>query len=87
MKGIAGRGRETPIQLRAELLQCMDGDVSATPARLSQRRCQWSERDLRRAITIAKRAGLRRFQVEITPQGSISLVVGASPRERRSARR
>ncbi|WAT17664.1 hypothetical protein OZN62_12205 [Aurantiacibacter sp. MUD11] len=82
MKGNAGRGRRTPIQLRAELLQFIEPEDNGRARPRGPYRRQWSERDLRRAIAIAKRAGLCRFRVEITPEGTISLVVGARPGRR-----
>jgi len=37
----------------------------------------WRERDLKRAIDMAQEAGLQSYRVEISPDGTISIVVGA----------
>lgn len=36
----------------------------------------WREHDLQRAIAVARRAGLKHYRVEITPDGAMTLVVG-----------
>ena len=40
------------------------------------RKTAWRETDLRRAITAAKKSGLRFYSVEVAPDGTISIVVG-----------
>lgn len=52
---------------------------AAPPAPATQtRHGHWSERDLRRAIAVVRRAGLKAFRVEIAPDGTISIVVGTA---------
>ncbi len=41
-----------------------------------RRRSGWRERDLKRAIGAAQKAGLIAYRVEIAPDGTISVVVG-----------
>jgi len=38
---------------------------------------RWSEADLERAIAVAEQAGLRAYRIEIAPDGTIAIVVGA----------
>lgn len=77
MAGKAGRGHAPSIQLRAEALQDWDADNGEQATAGRQRRGHWSERDLRRALGVARRAGLEDFRIEIAPDGTIALVVGA----------
>lgn len=37
---------------------------------------QWSEADVERAIAAAEQAGLGTYRVEISPDGTIAIVVG-----------
>lgn len=77
-----------PIQIRADALRHMDvpfamrgfpmmPDVAAIsetgPARSEQ---GWCEADLKRAIAAAEEAGLRAYRVEISPDGTITIIVG-----------
>lgn len=45
------------------------------PASAPTRRGAWRERDLRRALAVARCAKLRNYTVEIAPDGTISIVV------------
>ena len=40
---------------------------------------RWRQADLKRAIAAAEEAGLHSYRVEISPEGTISILVGASP--------
>ena len=40
-------------------------------------RARWQEADVERAIAAAEKAGLRDYRVEIGPDGTIAIVVGA----------
>ena len=57
-------------------------DLDKSSAKL--RRGHWRERDLQRAIAVAKRSGVTAYRVEIAPDGTISIVVGE--RDRKSSR-
>lgn len=48
------------------------------------RRGHWRERDLQRAIEVAKRSGVTAYRVELAPDGTIAIVVGQQ--DRRSGR-
>ncbi len=56
------------------------GMAQAEPpaARRGGRGGAWRERDLRRALAVARMAGLRDYRVEIAPDGTISIVVGGA---------
>jgi hypothetical protein len=48
-----------------------------------QRKPRWRQSDVKRAIVAAEQAGLRAYRVEVAPDGTISIVVGARlPRKR-----
>lgn len=51
-------------------------DAGAQPKR--KRRAQWRDADVGRAIAAAQEAGLESYRVDIAPDGTISIVVGAS---------
>ena len=51
-------------------------DDTPSPARPTGKG-SWRESDVRRAIGAAEKAGLHRYRVEIAPDGTISIVVGA----------
>lgn len=51
---------------------------AAFPADLavpSRKPGHWRERDLRRALVVARQAGLASYRVEVAPDGTISIVV------------
>lgn len=48
--------------------------AQAAPA--PAKRGAWRERDLRRALAVARCAKLRNYSVEIAPDGTISILVG-----------
>lgn len=81
-----------PIQIRAQLLRSQEfapqsgalaafaivpdvlGDAdNADPVQ----RGPWRQSDVKRAIAAAEQAGLESYRVEIAPDGTISIVVGA----------
>lgn len=41
-------------------------------------RAQWRQADVKRAIAAAEKAGLPSYRIEIAPDGTITIVVGAS---------
>ena len=87
------------LQIRAQFLRSVEalsdrddvsggGDESEHSADTRERtrlcrRGHWLERDLRRAIAAARRAGLERYRVEIAPDGTITIEVGLDDRKRR----
>ena len=90
MPNNAGPGAE--IQIRAQCLHGIDDSVnanafmgtavgrhiaSATRPKAKPGKCQWRERDLQRAIAVARRSKLLNYRVELAPDGTISIVVGA----------
>jgi len=40
------------------------------------RACHWRERDLQRAIAVARRSKLVNYRIELAPDGTIAIVVG-----------
>ena len=40
-------------------------------------KARWRQSDIKRAIAAAKQAGLETYRVEIAPDGTISIIVGA----------
>lgn len=40
-------------------------------------KARWRQSDVKRAIVAAEQAGLRAYRVEVAPDGTISIVVGA----------
>ena len=81
------------IQIRSQLLRRMPSapgsavlafpqmaDHAATEKCMGEgrRKALWREADVRRAISVAEEAGLLAYRVEIAPDGTISIVVGAS---------
>lgn len=87
--------RVAPLQIRSQHLAALAADragngvsaFSTIPIEAAQckvKRGHWRERDLRRAIEVARRAGLSDYRVEIAPDGTISIVVmDSKPRGRR----
>ncbi len=67
-QGRAG-GSGMPGFVMPEETPCQDG--AAEP--------RWTEADVERAIAAAERAGLPTYRVEIAPDGTIAIVVGAPP--------
>lgn len=66
------------LEIRADFLDAMasGNSLTKTEARLPRRRTRaWSEGHVRHAIAAARKAGLRNYRVEITPEGSIAIVV------------
>lgn len=87
----AHKGGAAPIQIRAQVLRerpsfpppgPMSGFAIAphpdapSPVKAGARKGNWREKDLERAIGAAKEAGLTSYRVEISPDGTISIVVG-----------
>lgn len=76
-----------PIQIKAQVLRdrqsstdkgsplgfVLPGDPPSEDAEP-----RWSEADVERAIAAAERAGLGAYRIEITPDGTIAIVVGNS---------
>lgn len=50
------------------------------------RRGHWREKDLQRAIGVAKRSGLSAYRVEIAPDGTIAIIVGQATPKRAGRR-
>ena len=86
-----GRG---PIQVRAQVLRDWQGSAEARALRRfvpmsdeaaergaheTRGRGAWRQADVRRAIAAAEKAGLPSYRVEIAPDGTITIVVGAPP--------
>lgn len=40
------------------------------------RRGSWRSRDVQRALAAARKAGIERYRVEISPDGTIAIIVG-----------
>lgn len=74
MAGKADGGLAPPFELRSGALRQLEKGCSCSG---KQRRGHWSERDLRRALGVARRSGLQDYRVEIAPDGTIALVVGS----------
>ena len=56
----------------------MPEDAAAQPGHDEpQRKPRWRQSDVKRAIVAAEQAGLRAYRVEVAPDGTISIVVGA----------
>jgi len=54
----------------------MPDDAAPQATRL---KTQWRQTDLKRAIAAAEKAGLSNYRIEIGPDGTIAIVVGAPP--------
>jgi hypothetical protein len=50
---------------------------------IGQGEAGWRDEDLRRAIAIAAEAGLKSYRIEITPDGTISIIVGNPAQDRK----
>lgn len=86
---VATTGRVAPLHIRSQALgntrsplhMAKGSGMSAfpldvvEPASAPTRRGAWRERDLRRALAVARCAKLRNYTVEIAPDGTISIVV------------
>jgi hypothetical protein len=85
-------GRKLPIQIRAQVLRNRDplafggtpigcaavtDDPSAAPGDKRDGKARWRQADVRRAIHAAEQAGLASYRVEIAPNGTIAIIVGA----------
>jgi hypothetical protein len=55
----------------------MPDDAAHASKEDTQRKARWRQSDVKRAIDAAEKAGLRLYRVEIAPDGTISIVVGA----------
>lgn len=75
-------GRKVPIQIRAQALRkaaagraddmCAPASEAAPPEKAG-----WRQADVKRAIAAAKEAGLESYRIEVTPDGTIAIIVGA----------
>ena len=88
-------GREVPIQVRAEALRKWSDSAEAKrvmaglglmpdandtgPDGDGPPQVDWLEEDVKRAIAAAEEAGLQSYRVEISPDGTIAIVVPAPP--------
>ena len=83
-------GAKRPIRVQAEVLRDRRGcavegakgfafpEDCATGAALPEAlERHWRQADVKRAIAAAEKAGLTSFRIEIAPDGTISIVVGA----------
>ncbi|MBB5731181.1 hypothetical protein FHS61_000174 [Altererythrobacter atlanticus] len=52
-----------------------------------RRRTCWRQMDVLRAINAAKQAGLQDYRVEVAPDGTVSIVVGAPAGSEKRKRR
>jgi len=73
------QGLETPDSLDAFIGGRAMGQqmTGATRSNAGPRRRQWRDRDLQRAIAVARRSKLLNYRIELAPDGTISIVVGA----------
>lgn len=86
-----GRGRLAPVRIRSDALAAhvhkpqagattgltaFSFDMCQAQAAPPRRGGVWRERDLRRALVVARLAGLRDYRIELAPDGTISIVVG-----------
>jgi hypothetical protein len=55
----------------------MPEDTMIPPSADETPKAPWRQRDVKRAIAAAEKAGLGSYRVEIAPDGTISIVVGA----------
>lgn len=81
-------GHDVPIRTQAQALRqgrsCAPApipgflpvDDDATLAQAGTRG-SWRQADVKRAIVAAEKAGLRAYRIELAPDGTISIVVGA----------
>ena len=85
----SGRGK-APIRIQAQVLRdrqaCAGASATvgfimpedcAQPARPEKPAGRWRQADVKRAIVAAQSAGLAGYRIEIAPDGTISIVVGA----------
>lgn len=54
-----------------------DDSAAVTGHDEPQRKPRWRQSDVKRAIAAAEQAGLSAYRVEVAPDGTISIVVGA----------
>lgn len=81
-----------PIQVRAQALRgwspvdhtnglavfvAPEREDCQTEKGLGHQRGRWRQSDVRRAIAAAEQAGLQSYRVELAPDGTISIIVGA----------
>ncbi len=84
----ATTGRIAPLHIRSQAVKGAGSSLrigagsgmTAFPLDVTQaapaKRGAWRERDLRRALAVARCAKLRNYSVEIAPDGTISILVG-----------
>lgn len=86
-----GKGDDAPIRIQAQYLREGHGRAPAGPLSGfaitlddelpspidARRRAAWRQKDLERALGAAREAELSSYRVEIAPDGTISIVVGA----------
>lgn len=86
----ATTGRIAPLHIRSTAIKgagsslriVAGAGMAAFPLNIAEqapapvKRGAWRERDLRRALAVARCARLRDYRVEIAPDGTISIVVG-----------
>jgi hypothetical protein len=87
----ATTGRIAPLHIRSQAVKGAGSSLrigagsgmTAFPLDIAEqaptpmKRGAWRERDLRRALAVARCAKLRNYSVEIAPDGTISIVVGS----------
>jgi hypothetical protein len=69
------RDAAAPFRARQGFVLMRDPQTDATEEK-SGGRGRWREADLKRALAVAKEAGLQAYRIEIAPDGTISIVVG-----------
>ena len=96
--GSAG-GAKRPIRIQAQMLRdkqacessgatarlALPDDRATSPNAGEMPRGQWGQADVKRAIAAAEQAGLQCYRVEVAPDGTISIVVGAPAETRASS--
>ena len=94
IRGSKPGGRGGPVQVRAQVLRdlqasadsraipgfaLMPDDTSTPEGGAAQAQASWDQADVTRAISAAEEAGLSHYRVEIGPDGTVTIVVGAAP--------
>lgn len=83
-----GGSQKRPIEIQAQILRhvaaptgaiwgFVDMPEEAEGSNKDVDRQPWREKDLQRALAVAEEAGLKAYRVDIAPDGTISIVVGA----------
>jgi hypothetical protein len=72
----------TPFDARWDFATMTDNPAIDPKDDTTQIEAGWRDEDLKRAIAVAEQAGLKSYRIDITPDGTISIIVGDPAQDR-----